>query len=131
MSFRSRALPAVFATVFTSLMAVQVGWAGKVEDLSKALLGDSSFKVRVQAALLLGKLGDKGGADALIKALADEDKSVRAMAAQSLGKVGGAAAAPALKALLGREHDSFVVTQIKIALSALEEPGRRRTQRSL
>ncbi len=121
MSFRSRALLAVLATVFTVLVTAQVGWAGKVEDLSKALLGDSSFKVRVQAALLLGKLGDKGGADALIKALADEDKSVRAMAAQSLGKVGGAAAAPALKALLGREHDSFVVTQIKIALSALED----------
>ena len=75
----------------------------------------------MQAALLLGKLGEKAGADALIKALADEDKSVRAMAAQSLGKLGGTAAAPALKALLGREHDSFVATQIKIALSALED----------
>lgn len=121
MSFRSRALMAVLATAFTVLVTVQVGWPGKVEDLSKALLTDSSFKVRVQAALLLGKLGDQGGADALIKALDDEDRSVRAMAAQSLGKVGGAAAAPALKALLGHEHDSFVATQIKIALSALED----------
>ena len=121
MSFRSSALLAVLATVFTVLVAARVGWAGKVEDLCKALLADPSFKVRVQAALLLGKLGDKGGTDALIKALDDEDKSVRAMAAQSLGKLGGAAAAPALKALLGREHDSFVTTQIKIALSALED----------
>jgi hypothetical protein len=121
MSFRSRALMAVLATGFTVQVTAQVGWAGRVDDLSEALLTDSSFKVRVQAALLLGKLGDKGGADALIKALDDEDRSVRAMAAQSLGKVGGAAAAPALKALLGHEHDSFVATQIKIALSALED----------
>jgi len=121
MSSRARVLVAVLATVLTVLVAARVGWAGKVEDLSKALLTDSSFKVRVQAALLLGKLGDKGGMAALIKALDDEDKSVRAMAAQSLGKLGGAGAAPALRALLGREHDSFVSTQIKIALSALED----------
>jgi len=120
-SSRSRALMAVLATVFTVLVAARVGWAGKVEDLSKALLTDSSFKVRVQAALLLGKLGDKGGTNALIKALDDEDRSVRAMAAQSLGKLGGGSAAPALKALLGHEQDSFVSTQIKIALSALED----------
>jgi len=53
----------------------------------------SSFKVRVQAALLLGKLGEKDGADALIKALADENTSVRAMAAQSLAVGGGTGAA--------------------------------------
>ena len=121
MSSRARVLMAVLATVLTVLVAARVGWAGKVEDLSKALLTDSSFKVRVQAALLLGKLGDKGGTNALIKALDDEDRSVRAMAAQSLGKLGGAPATVALKALLGREHDSFVSTQIKIALSALED----------
>jgi hypothetical protein len=118
---RSRVLMAVLATVFAVLVAARVGWAGKAEGLSKALLTDPSFKVRVQAALLLGKLGDKDGTAALIKALGDEDRSVRAMAAQSLGKLGGAGAAPALKALLGREHDSFVSTQIKIALSALED----------
>ena len=121
MSSRSRVLMAVLATVLTVLVAARVGWAGKVEDLSKALLTDSSFKVRVQAALLLGKLGDKGGTNALIKALDDEDRSVRAMAAQSLGKLGGGSAAPALKALLGHEQDAFVSTQIKIALSALED----------
>ena len=121
MSSRARVLMAVLATVLTVLVAARVGWAGKVEDLSKALLTDSSFKVRVQAALLLGKLGDKGGTNALIKALDDEDRSVRAMAAQSLGKLGGGSAAPALKALLGHEQDAFVSTQIKIALSALED----------
>jgi hypothetical protein len=118
---RPRLPLAVTATVFAVLVAARLGWAGKVDDLSNALLGDPSFKVRVQAALLLGKLGDKGGADALIKALNDEDKSVRGMAAQSLGKLGGAPAMAALKALLGRERDSFVSTQAKLALSTLED----------
>ena len=118
---RSRLLMAAIATAFTVLTAAQPGWGGKGEDLSKALLTDSSFKVRVQAALLLGKLGEKAGTEALIKALDDENKSVRAMAAQSLGKLGGAPAAAALKSLLEREPDPFVATQIKVALSALED----------
>jgi hypothetical protein len=117
---RSRGVIAVL-TVFVLMLAPGTGWAGKVDDLSKALLHDPSFKVRVQAALLLGKLGDKAGTDALVKALDDQDKSVRAMAAQSLGKLGSAAAAGVLKALLVREQDSFVSTQVKIAISAIED----------
>jgi hypothetical protein len=94
---------------------------GKVEDLARSLLIDPSFKVRVQAALLLGKLGDQAGTDPLIKALNDENKSVRAMAAQSLGKLGGPGAIGALRALLQREQDSFVTTQAKLAISSLED----------
>jgi len=96
-------------------------WAGKVDELSRSLLIDPSYKVRVQAALLLGKLGDAAGIDALIKALSDENKSVRAMAAQSLGKLGGTAASGALRALLLRESDPFVTTQAKLALSNIED----------
>jgi hypothetical protein len=103
------------------LFISSAAWAGKVEDLARSLLIDPSFKVRVQAALLLGKLGDKAGTDALIRALNDENKSVRAMAAQSLGKLGGLAATGALRALLQREQDSFVTTQAKLALSGLED----------
>jgi hypothetical protein len=93
--------------------------ANKVDDLASALQNDSSFKVRTQAALLLGKLGDKAGVEPLIKALADENKTVRAMAAQSLGKLGGAAALSALKNLLQRESDSFVRGQAEKAMAAI------------
>jgi hypothetical protein len=113
--------PLAVLCMLCALWLCDLGWAGKVDDLSRALLIDPSFKVRVQAALLLGKLGDKSGADALVKALADDNKSVRAMAAQSLGKLGAAQAAPALKTLIARETDSFVTTQAKIALSAIED----------
>lgn len=95
-------------------------WSGsRVDELSSALLSDSSFKVRTQAALLLGRLGDKAGVDPLARALADDNKLVRAMAAQSLGKLGGQKAAAALKALLARERDSFVRAQAEKAIASL------------
>jgi HEAT repeats len=98
--------------------------AGKVEDLAKMLREDSSYKVRLQAALLLGKLGDKAAAPALTDALGDENRMVRAMAAKALGDIGAADAAPALKALLGKEKDTFVRGQAEKALAALRPtPG--------
>ena len=103
--------------LFASPRAVFAG--NKVDDLAGALLGDPSFKVRTQAALLLGKLGDKAGVDPLVKALADENKTVRAMAAQSLGKLGGDAAELALKTVLQRESDTFVRGQAEKALAAI------------
>lgn len=98
-------------------------YAGKVEELSKTLREDTSYKVRVQAALLLGKLGDKAAAPALIAALSDENKMVRAIAAQSLGAIGAAAAGPALKKLLEKESDTFVRGQAEKALLALAASG--------
>jgi FOG: HEAT repeat len=115
-------LPALVAGLATVLLLASprvVLAANKVEDLAGALLGDPSFKVRTQAALLLGKLGDKAGVEPLIKALADDNKTVRAMAAQSLGKLGGEAAAVALKKLLQRESDPFVRTQAEKAAAAI------------
>jgi hypothetical protein len=101
------------------LLSAAPAMAGKVEDLSRMLLEDASYKVRLQAALLLGKLGDRAGAAPLMKALSDENRTVRGMAAQSLGRLGAAEAGPALKALLQRERDSFVRGQAEKALAAL------------
>ena len=114
-----RANVAAGLAVVALLLTAAPAFAGKVDSLAAALLGDPSFKVRTQAALLLGKLGDKAGVSPLIGALSDENKSVRAMAAQSLGKLGGDAAAVALKSLLGRESDGFVRGQAEKALSSI------------
>jgi hypothetical protein len=125
-----RVVPAL-AVAFL-LASSPIALAGnKVDDLASALLNDSSFKVRTQAALLLGKLGDKAGVDPLVKALSDESKTVRAMAAQSLGKLGGEAAMVALKKLIQRESDAFVRSQAEKAVAAigaqvkLSEPDNR------
>ncbi len=104
--------------VVALLLTATPAFAGKVDSLAAALLGDPSFKVRTQAALLLGKLGDKAGVNPLIGALSDENKTVRAMAAQSLGKLGGDAAVLALKNLLVREPDGFVRGQAEKALAS-------------
>lgn len=93
--------------------------ADKVDDLSRMLLEDSSYKVRLQAALLLGKLANPAAHPALVKALEDENRTVRGMAAQALGKIGVAETAPALKALLQRERDPFVRSQAEKALASL------------
>ena len=59
--------------------------ADKIDDLTRALMQDPSYKVRVQAALVLGKLDDKRAVPALIQALHDENETVRGVAATSLG----------------------------------------------
>jgi hypothetical protein len=102
----------------------QVAYAGKLEELTRMLLEDDSYKVRVQAAQLLGRLGDPAGSEPLARALNDSNKLVRWMAAQALGRLGASSAAPALKALLQREKDASVRTQAEKALVAIAtSPG--------
>jgi hypothetical protein len=106
-------------------------WAGKVDDAAR-MLQDSSYKVRVQAALVLGKLGDPAAVEPLRRALSDPNKMVRGMAAQSLGRLGNRDAVPALQALLKKEQDAFVRTQAEKALAALgppNAPGRPQAKR--
>ena len=112
---RVLAVVAALAAVVWMANATAIA-AGKVDDLARALLNDPSYKVRTQAALLLGKLGEPDGIEPLVKALDDDNKTVRAMAAQSLGKLGGNKATVALKGLLAHESDSFVRSQIEKAL---------------
>ena len=95
----------------------------KVDELCKALLEDSNYKVRVQAAIVLGKLGDVSAVDSLIKALDDPNKTVRGIAAQALGQIGDAAAADPLRALLQRDVDPFVKGQAEKALAMLQSSG--------
>ncbi len=95
----------------------------KVEELCKALLEDSNYKVRVQAAIVLGKLGDVSAVDSLVKALDDTNKTVRGIAAQALGQIGDAAAADPLRALLARDADPFVKGQAGKALAMLRPGG--------
>lgn len=114
-----KAAPAAVMLALAIGMASNGFAASKTDELSTALLSDPSFKVRTQAALLLGKLGDKAGVDSLVRALGDDHKTVRAMAAQSLGKLGGDKASAALKALLQREDDGFVRGQAEKALASL------------
>jgi hypothetical protein len=109
---------------FLLLLTTGVAAAGKVDDLSRMLLDrQRSFKVRVQAAQLLGKLGDPAGVRPLSEALGDPDKTVRWMAVQALARLGQPNATPALKALVGREKDPLVLAQAQKALAVLDRPA--------
>jgi hypothetical protein len=94
--------------------------ATKVDELARLLLGDDSYKVRVAAAQLLGRLGDPAGVEPLSRALADSNKTVRWMAVQALARIGHPGAVPALKAHLAREKDASVRGQVEKALASLD-----------
>jgi HEAT repeats len=91
----------------------------KVDELCKALIEDSNYKVRVQAAIVLGKLGDVTAVPSLTKALDDPNKTVRAIAASALGQLGDGKAVEPLRALLQRETEPFVKGQAEKALASL------------
>jgi hypothetical protein len=93
--------------------------AGKVDDLARVLERESSYKVRLQAAVVLGRLGDRNAVKPLARALEDSNHLVRGMAAQALGRLGAPEGAEALKALLKREKDKFVRAQAESALGLL------------
>jgi hypothetical protein len=94
-----------------------------VEDLCRAVVEDPSYKVKVSAALTLGRVGGSAAVPALVKALADPNNSVRGIAAQSLGKIGDSSAADPLRDLLRRETDAFVRQQAQTALASLSAGG--------
>jgi hypothetical protein len=95
----------------------------QVDELTKMLREDPNYKVRVQAALVLGRLGDHSAVPALIGALDDQNKTVRAIAAQALGQLADHAAGDPLRGLLKREGDPFVRTQAEKALALITSEG--------
>lgn len=71
--------------------------ADRVDALCRTLTHDSSWRVRLQAAVVLGKLKDRRAVPSLERALSDENETVRALAAQVLGELGDARALAALE----------------------------------
>ncbi len=79
----------------------------------------SDFRVRVAAALALGKSKSPGARPALEKALGDAHPAVRSAAAAALGMLGDARALPALKSALGTEADAGVKSAIERTINRL------------
>lgn len=93
--------------------------APKLDDICRTVTDEGNFKVRVQAALVLGKLADPRAVPCLSRALADPNKTVRAAAAQALGKLGDPSAVDALRTAAKRDSDAFVRAQCEKALAML------------
>jgi hypothetical protein len=107
------------ATMVLPAAASAAAPPGKIDELGRALVEDTNYKVRVQAALVLGKLRDRQAVGALTQALSDQNKTVRGIAAQALGLIGDPAAVDQLKSLMTRETDAFVRGQTEKALALL------------
>jgi hypothetical protein len=97
--------------------------AARVGEICRTLTDDSNYKVRVQAALVLGKLSDPASLACLTRALSDQNKTVRAMSAQALGQIGDVSALEGLRSLAKRDPDPFVRAQTEKAIALLSGPA--------
>jgi hypothetical protein len=114
-------LLAAFGLLAAATPATAAG--ARVDEVCRTLTDDASYKVRVQAALVLGKLADPAAVPCLSRALGDANKTVRAIAAQALGQIGSTAALDPLRALAKRDPDSFVRAQTEKALALIGAAG--------
>ena len=87
---------------------------------TETLAEAQSYKVRAQAALVLGRLGEPRATPHLLRALDDPSPPVRAVAARALGMIGDQAARKRLEAAT-RDRDPFVRRAATAALGALAE----------
>ena len=83
----------------------------------------SDFRVRVAAALALGRSKSPGARPALEKALGDSHPAVRSAAAAALGALGDAGAVGALRAAAGRESEAGVKSQMEQVAKRLSGSG--------
>lgn len=101
------------------LLLSALAFADPIDKLGHALLRDRSYKVRAQAAIILGKLKGPRSVELLIQALHDRDPGVRAVAASSLGKLRDPSALEALAGVMN-DPSSLVCTAVGQAIGAIE-----------
>lgn len=91
-----------------------------------ALLASRSEKVRIQAALVLGRRRDAGAVPYLIRALADVSPVVRAVAAEAIGEIGEETGRPGLEVALNdksplvRRHAASALVALGNAQSEMQ-----------
>jgi HEAT repeat protein len=90
-----------------------------VSELADRLKHGEDFRVRLQAALELGKSADPDALDPLVSALNDPNASVRTAAVAALQELGDPDAVPALK-LHRLDKSELVRRQVKTTLATFE-----------
>jgi hypothetical protein len=94
----------------------------RVDEIQQSLAVERSYKVRVEAALILGRLKDRRSVPSLVSALGDNHPAVRATAAQALGRIGDPVARDAL-VRARQDSNRFVRRMANEALRALPAPS--------
>ena len=85
-------------------------------------MSDPSWRVRLQAVVVMGKLGEPRSTPVLIRALGDANETVRGVAAQVLGDLGGPTATAALQRAK-QDSSEFVRDKVLASLEKLEAGG--------
>ncbi len=91
--------------------------SGMFRDLATA----PDFRVRVSAALALGRSRDAGARAALEVALGDPNPAVRTAAAAALGTLGDGAALPAVERQRARESSDSTRAQLDVTIALLRK----------
>jgi hypothetical protein len=118
----SRTLRAWSCALAVSAVAVTVAPPAPADDSSTAIheLADSNdFRVRVTAALVLGRTRPPGAREALEHALADPHPAVRIAVTTALGALGDQDSLPALERRLRSEPSPGVVAQLRSTIEGL------------
>jgi hypothetical protein len=108
-----------FIVVALLCASAPVSVAQDLTDLTHDLGSGGDFRLRVGAALSLGKTRSPAAVGPLAKALDDPHPAVRAAAAAALGVLGEKSALAALRARLAHEDSISVKSQIKGSIDKL------------
>jgi hypothetical protein len=120
-----------FRSVLLALLLTTVASAGApITTAIDRLHNAADFRVRVQAALELGKSRDQAARVALERALGDSSVSVRAAAAAALGALGDVRSLPALQRRRG-DGSGPVRSEIERALAKLTAKDQQRKKATL
>lgn len=108
-----------FIVVALLCASAPVSVAQDLTELTHDLGSGGDFRLRVGAALSLGKSHSPAAVGPLVKALDDPHPAVRAASAAALGVLGERSALAGLRARLAREDSHSVKSQIKGAIEKL------------
>jgi hypothetical protein len=106
-----------------ALIGLGGGRVSKAQDARRDVISADDYRVRVTAALALGKTKPPEARALLERALGDPHPTVRAAAAAALGAVGDPGAVAALERHLSSEGAPAVQTQLRSAINALKGGG--------
>jgi hypothetical protein len=120
--FSFRRFPVFWTALALALIAVNGGGASAQQHVVEEVLlaGEGDFRVRVHAALLLGKFGGESAGRALEHALVDDGHpAVRVAAAAALSRAGTEKSIPVLRKA-GKDGSEMVREQARRAIEAIE-----------
>jgi HEAT repeats len=115
-----RVAASIVTALAVTISSVPVSTADDLSSLSRDVASGADFRLRVGAALSLGKSKSRAALAPLVAALDDPSPAVRVAAAAALGVLGHKDAIEALRTHLTSESSQVVRSQLKGAIEKLQ-----------